>query len=188
MPLFHGRARSPFFFNCHDFGTFLYVKRREDLPKSDDSTLFMFLQRFLYTAKKVLFLVARPLRGGGRLGGHLTFQILTPLRFFFKLCCPWSYYYVSLTKKIRFYHISNDFCNIPGGGPKTRKKSNCWTLVGLPIVSFHWILLRMNPYCPPPSPLIFGVYNSPPLLYFLYNFHITGERYSSGGLRSYHLA
>ena len=42
-------------------------------------------------------------------------------------------------KKIRFYHISNDFCNISGGGPKTRKKSNCWTLVGFPLVSFHWI-------------------------------------------------
>ena len=27
-------------------------------------------------------------------------------------------------KKIRFYHISNDFCNIPGGGPKTRKLLN----------------------------------------------------------------
>jgi len=40
-------------------------------------------------------------------------------------------------QKIRFYHISIDFCNIPRGGPKTRKK--CWTLVGFPLVSFHWI-------------------------------------------------
>ena len=28
-------------------------------------------------------------------------------------------------KKIRFYHISNDFFNIPGGRTKTRKKSDC---------------------------------------------------------------
>ena len=34
---------------------------------------------------------------------------------FFKLCCPWSYYYVTLTKKIRFYHMSNNFGRLPPG-------------------------------------------------------------------------
>ena len=41
--------------------------------------------------------------------------------FIFKLCCSRSYYYVPITTKISFCQISNDFCNFPRGGPKTRK-------------------------------------------------------------------
>ena len=41
--------------------------------------------------------------------------------FFFQTLLSLKLLLRKLTKKIRFYHISNDFCNIPGGGPKTRK-------------------------------------------------------------------
>ena len=51
----------------------------------------IFLGFFVLTFKKVLFLSG--------LGGHLTFQILRIcFMFFFKLCCPRSYNYVSITK------------------------------------------------------------------------------------------
>jgi len=52
--------------------------------------------------------------------------------------------YVSKTKKIIFNHISNDFFAIfqevfQEVVQKHEKKSNCWSLVGFPFVSFHWI-------------------------------------------------
>ena len=59
--------------------------------------------------------------GGGALGGHLTFQILTLLR-----------YVVDIGKKSpnpKFFwnpmKTDEGEAYIPGGGPKTRKKSNC---------------------------------------------------------------
>ena len=55
---------------------------------------------------------------------------------------------VSLTKKSDF--TSNEFCNIPGGGPKARKKSNCWTLVGFGRreIEYMQALCIYNTECP----------------------------------------